>query len=253
MSGESREQWRRSRGRLIACVALLSLVCQACTRRTEIKLSSAGDWGEAEEFMHGSENPTPPSSPQTQPPQEKQPTPVATQSAAPSESVDEVIRRARSLVGAEREEEALHILDNLIEVNPNCAEVYMERAAVYQRQKQYARAVDDYRKVITYSHDKQEARYGLGGIYEKWAEELSSRGQRAEASKKFRDAIAEYKEVLWRRPGYPFACYSLGCVYSRLGQREDAIFYFKKTIENSQSDSDLSRQARYNLRLMGEY
>ncbi|MCX6355192.1 MAG: tetratricopeptide repeat protein [Candidatus Aureabacteria bacterium] len=204
--------------------------------------------------MHRPEfNPITPSPPPALPAQEEQTTPVAVRSEAPSESVDEIIRRAQSLVGGGREEEALRILGNLIEGNPKYAEAYMERATVYVRQKQYSRAVDDYQKIIAYSRDKQEARYGLGGVYEKWAEELSSRGQRAEASKKFRDAIAEYKEVLWRRPGYPFACYSLGCVYSRLGQREDAIFYFKKTVENSQSDSALTRKARYNLRLMGDY
>lgn len=176
--------------------------------------------------------------------------------AAPvDEKSDEALRqvRAREGAGDDRDAESLRALDRLIGSNPEYAEAYLERAKIYLRQKLYERAVEDYRKVLSCGGDEVEGHYGLGTVYGKWGEQLSSVKRADMASEKYRDAIAAYKEVLWRCPGYAPACYSLGCTYARLGQREDAAFYFQKTVEHAGRDSDLSRRARYNISLMGGY
>ena len=95
-----------------------------------------------------------------------------------------------------------------------------------------------------------------GGVVtprEKGAEKWGAGGGGGGASEKYRDAALEYKAVLWRRPDYPPACYSLGCVYARMGKKDDALYYFRKTLERAEKDSDLARRARYNMKLLGEY
>ncbi|MCX6356636.1 MAG: tetratricopeptide repeat protein [Candidatus Aureabacteria bacterium] len=176
----------------------------------------------------------------------------ARESANDPAAMEEGLQEARTLAAGGKTEDALLLVSGLIDGNPEHPDAYLERAVIYLRQKQYDRAAEDYRRVISCRGSDMEAYYGLGTVCEQWAETLFSRGKEKEAYDRYRDAIAAYKEVLWRAPGYAPAFYSLGCVYSRLGKTQDAAYYFKKTVETADAESDIARRARYNISLMGE-
>ena len=148
---------------------------------------------------------------------------------------------------------AIAVLGALLEKAPDFAEAWGARAKLLLAKQEYARAVEDYRKALAIEGGDIESHYGMGTALEKWAEKIEAEGGGGGASEKYRDAALEYKAVLWRRPDYPPACYSLGCVYARMGKKDDALYYFRKTLERAEKDSDLARRARYNMKLLGEY
>jgi tetratricopeptide (TPR) repeat protein len=131
--------------------------------------------------------------------------------------------------------------------------IFLERAQSYTKQGKHDLAIENYQKAITLGDEGIETRYGLGTAYEKLAEDLEASGKREESLEKYRDAIAEYKKVLWEKPNHIYALYSLGCVYARLGEREDALYFLKKTVQYADRKSDLASRARHDIRLLGGY
>ena len=160
---------------------------------------------------------------------------------------------ARSLAEKGDTGGAIVVLGALLEQAPDFAEAWGARAKFLLANQEYARAVEDYRKAVAIEGGDIESHYGMGTALEKWAEKIEAEEGGGGASEKYRDAALEYKAVLWRRPDYPPACYSLGCVYARMGKKDDALYYFRKTLERVEKDSDLARRARYNMKLLGEY
>lgn len=167
-----------------------------------------------------------------------------------SVSVYEAAKKVRE---SGQEARALMLLDDALKLNPELREAYVDRAAIYLDMEKYDSAADDYRKAITLGESGVHTRYGLGTAYEKQAEKMTSQGNREKAAELYRDAVEEYKEVLWQDHKYAPAYYSLGCAYSRLDRREDALHYFRKAVDTADRGSDLARKARYNLRLLGGY
>ena len=163
------------------------------------------------------------------------------------------LQKAKELRAQGRDGEALMILEDALEYNPENAVAYLERAELFLSKKQYDYAANDYRAAIYHGETGGKVHYGLGTAYEKQAEKLESTGTKKDAMDKYRDAVAEYKEALWQDHDYALAYYSLGCVYSRMGMREDAIYYFKKTLRTASRGSEVINRARYNIRLLGGY
>lgn len=128
-----------------------------------------------------------------------------------------------------------------------------EAASALMEQGLYEKAVEEYRRILIFKKNDREARCSLGTVYEKWAEKFERERNFTEAWNKYRDAVVEYKKALWSDPSYSPAYYGLGCVYARMGMRDDAVHYFKKVLEISAEGSELSSRARHNLRLMGVY
>lgn len=159
---------------------------------------------------------------------------------------------ARDLAEVGDRDGALAVLTALLARVPDSAEALRTRAGLRLAQGEYGAAVDDYRRAVAIGGGDLEAHYGLGTSLEKWAEKLEAEGAGNKAAEKYRDAAIEYKTVLWARPDYPPACYSLGCVYARMDKRDDALHYFRKTLERVEKDSELARRVRYNMKLMGE-
>ncbi len=166
---------------------------------------------------------------------------------------DTSLRLARVLARAGREKEALRILNTIAGKSPGRADIYLERAELYMKENSYKLAAEDYNRVITLGGGNTKLYYSLGTAYEREAEKLESEGKKEEAFEKYRDAIAEYKRVLWQEHDHLQAYYSLGCVYTRLGRRDDAIYYFRKTLARAGNNSDLARRSRYNIRVLGGY
>lgn len=186
------------------------------------------------------------------------PSPLPAPANAPGEDGDRdlaemLLADARKLNEDGDPEGAISVLGALLDRTPDLAEAWGARAAILLARQEYARAVDDYRKALAIGGGDIETHYGLGTALEKWAEKTEAEGDARGAGEKYRDAALEYKAVLWRRPEYPPACYSLGCVYARMGKKDDALYYFRKTLERVEKDSDMARRTRYNMKLMGEY
>ena len=148
---------------------------------------------------------------------------------------------------------AIAVLTALLERAPESFEAWRLRGGLLLAKGDYRRAVGDYRRAIAAGGGDIDSRYGLGTALEKWAETLDAEGAGEAAAERYRAAAAEYKAVLWKRPDYPPACYSLGCVCARLHNRDDAAHYFRKTLEQAEDDSELARRARYIMKLLGEY
>jgi hypothetical protein len=166
---------------------------------------------------------------------------------------DDALDEARALEAKGLDEEALLIVSSLIVDNDEFVEAYLERAKIYLNRNMFDLAARDYREAISCSANSVEAHYGLGITCEKWAERLEASGDSPRAYEKFREAILEYKKTLWYSRGYAPAYYGLGCAYSRLGMREDALYYFKRAMESAKRGSDLARRARHNVQLLGGY
>lgn len=169
------------------------------------------------------------------------------------ETQDDALDEARALEAKGLDEEALLIVSSLIVDNDEFVEAYLERAKIYLNRNMFDLAARDYREAISCSASSVEAHYGLGITCEKWAERLEASGDSPRAYEKFREAILEYKKTLWYSRGYAPAYYGLGCAYSRLGMREDALYYFKRAMESAERGSDLARRARHNVQLLGGY
>lgn len=163
------------------------------------------------------------------------------------------IERARALIAMGKADAALDLLRSAQASQPERADICRERARLYLSRGMYEPAAEDFGKLIAFGEADIDSYYGLGTACEKWAEKLESSGKAKEASEKYRDAIAAFKQVVWRQHAYAPAYYSLGCVYARLSRRDDAIYYFRKAVETSGAGSDLARRAAYNIQLLGGY
>lgn len=184
------------------------------------------------------------------------PTPVPAAEGAGTEEgelADSLLADARKLDAAGDRDGALAVLGALLDRAPDSAEARAARAKILLARGEYARAAADYRRAVALGDDGLEAHYGLGTALEKWAEKSEADEDAAGAAERYRDAALEYKAVLWRRPDYPPACYSLGCVYARMGKKDDALYYFRKALGRVEKGSDLERRVRYAMKLMGEY
>ncbi|MDD5557781.1 MAG: tetratricopeptide repeat protein [bacterium] len=171
-------------------------------------------------------------------------------SAAPA---DGLFAEAVSFLAHGDEGGAAAILSALLEQHPGHAAAHRERAGIRLRMGEYAAAAEDFRRAAGHGPADVDLQYGLGTACEREGERLQSAGREREAHERYRDAAEAFKQVLWLEPGYAPALYSIGCVYARLGKRDDAVHYFRRAAEGAGEGSDLERRARYNLRLLGDY
>jgi len=133
------------------------------------------------------------------------------------------------------------------------SDIARQRARILLSQGMYESAAEDFWKIIATGGGDLDSYYSLGTAYEKWAESLDAAGKEKEASERYRDAIAAFKQAIWLNHAYAPAYYSMGCIYARLKMRDDALHYFRKAIENSEAGSDLARRAAHNVQLLGGY
>ncbi len=167
------------------------------------------------------------------------------------ELADALLADAAALEGRGDAEGALAVLGALLERSPDRADARAARGKILLSRREYALAADDYRRAVSTGDGDIESHYGLGTALAKWAEKIEAEGDAGQAGEKYRDAALEYKAVLWRRPDYPPACYSLGCVYARMGKTDDAVYYFRRTLDRVEKDSEMARRVMYNMKLLG--
>ena len=129
----------------------------------------------------------------------------------------EHIHEARRLGEAGRYADAVAEIDMAIEIHPDVAESYLQRAEIHKGARNYFKAIDDYSKALKIAPDMSGARYDFA--------------QTLRRVKMYGPAIEEYRKAIELEPVKAEAYNNLGITYTEMGERDKAIEYFRKVIE----------------------
>jgi tetratricopeptide (TPR) repeat protein len=129
----------------------------------------------------------------------------------------EHIHEARRLGEAGKYADAVTEIDKAIEIHPEVAESYLQRAEIHKGARNYFKAIDDYSKALKIAPDMSGARYDFA--------------QTLRRVKMYGPAIEEYQKAIELEPVKAEAYNNLGITYTEMGDRDKAIEYFRKVIE----------------------
>ncbi|WP_373478319.1 tetratricopeptide repeat protein [Geminocystis sp.] len=156
-----------------------------------------------------------------------------------TKKLEAIISQAEQLTESENYGDAI-ILHNLaIELDPNNATIYCDRAWVYSELEEDEKAISDYTKAIELDPNYTDAYKNLGEFYKNLGE--------------YEKAIANYNKIIELKPNEANGYYLRGIVYSNLQEYETAIIDYNKAIklDPSFSFTYYSRGIDYNE--LGEY
>jgi Flp pilus assembly protein TadD/4-amino-4-deoxy-L-arabinose transferase-like glycosyltransferase len=128
----------------------------------------------------------------------------------------EHIHEARRLSEVGRRAEALSEISRAVELYPQVAESYVQRAIVYKEAGNYFKAIDDYSKAVRILPDVASVRYDLA--------------QTLRRVKMYGPAIEEYEKAIELDPVKVEAYNNLGITYMEMGNLGKAIEYFDRVI-----------------------
>lgn len=112
---------------------------------------------------------------------------------------------------------AIAMLEEAIDLDPFCVDVYLKTGYCYEKLKKYEKALSCYERALELDPSRTEIRYSLGVV-------LQLLGLPGEAEK-------EYLKVLASDYNHKKARNNLAAVYLKEGKREKAIEEFKKLVE----------------------
>jgi len=104
-----------------------------------------------------------------------------------------------------------------LQENPKDADLWYRLADLYDRNGQYAEAVDTYKKVVEMKPDMGYAYFKMGTAYD--------RLNKPEA------AVPSFEKAIKLMPGYAVAYNNLGVAYGKLGKTSEEIRVLKKATE----------------------
>jgi superkiller protein 3 len=130
-----------------------------------------------------------------------------------------------------------------LEENPNDVDALYHLADIYDRNAQYAEAIDAYKKVVKIKPDMGYAYFKMGTAYDrlnqpaeainafkmtikympKYAAAYNNLGVAYGKLEKFNDEIAALKKAITLRPNYSAPRYNLGMTYLKTGNRKAAM------------------------------
>lgn len=139
--------------------------------------------------------------------------------AIPADEIEwrERIHQARRLSEVGRRGEALQEIDRAVELHPEVAESYVQRAIIHKEAGDYFKAIDDYSKALRLIPDMSSVRYDLA--------------QTLRRVKMYGPAIEEYEKAIQLDPVKMEAYNNLGITYMEMGDLDQAIESFEKVIE----------------------
>lgn len=129
----------------------------------------------------------------------------------------EHIHEARRLGEVGKYTDAITEIDKAIEIHPEVAESYLQRAEIHKGARNYFKAIEDYSKALRIAPDMSGARYDFA--------------QTLRRVKMYGPAIEEYQKAIELEPVKAEAYNNLGITYTEMGDRDKAIEYFRKVIE----------------------
>ena len=129
----------------------------------------------------------------------------------------------------------IRLLNEAIELDPTYAFGYLNRGAIHENIKQYARAIQDYDKAIELDPN--------------YAEAYEYRGVSYSLLRQHARAIQDYDKAIELDPNYAKAYDSRGATYSHLGQHTRALTDYGKAIEldPTRAYAYLNRGSAYNI------
>ncbi|MBP2681914.1 MAG: Tetratricopeptide 2 repeat protein, partial [Candidatus Krumholzibacteriota bacterium] len=139
--------------------------------------------------------------------------------ALPAKDIEwrERIHEARRLSELGKRAAALEEIDKAVELHPEVAESYVQRAIIYKEAGNYFKAIDDYSKSLRLIPDQPNVRYDLA--------------QALRQLKMYKPAIEEYQKAIALDPVKAEAYNNLGITYMEMGEPGKAIESFEKVIQ----------------------
>lgn len=153
--------------------------------------------------------------------------------------------------------DAIKLLDEAIEINPNLVEAYFDRACIYWDLKQYEQAIQNFDKVIEINPGDTGAYLSRGKVYQEM-------GQYEKALQDYNEVLENYplsdSESYYNRGDELFTLYGCdtepyclrGDVYMKLEQYEKAIRDYDTAILISRYLNDFDRVSDHKRKLCYE-
>ena len=148
---------------------------------------------------------------------------AAAPAAAPASS--HTVTEAVDLIKAGKSEEAIPILKEYVDKNPENAPIQFTLAKAYINAKQYDAAVAPLQKTLQLKPDQPGAHFYLGIAY-------SQMGQDA-------DALKEFEAEIPISPEQDAAYSNAASLYDKAGNTDKALEYYKKAVEIAPQRADL--------------
>jgi len=130
-------------------------------------------------------------------------------------------RLAKLLRGAEQSDEALKVLHQGLEQNPNDPSLYNVEGLVLLGMHRYSEAIDAYRQYINADPNSSNSHDSLGMAWQQ--------------SGNYDAAIAEYNQALALNPTFEPSIIHLGDVFYQTGQYRNAAYEYQRYIEVAQT------------------
>jgi Flp pilus assembly protein TadD len=143
--------------------------------------------------------------------------PVAAVPEAPAAPPTHTVTEAVDLIKAGKSEEAVPILKEYLEKNPENAAVQFTLGKAYINSKQYEQAIPPLQKTLTLKSDQPGAHFYLGIAY-------SQMGQDA-------DALKEFEAEIPISPDQDAAYSNAAAIFEKQGNLDKALEYYKKAVE----------------------
>lgn len=176
---------------------------------------------------------------------------------------DESFYLSRGLFYSNHDEKAkaLEDYEKAININPKYSYAYNNMGVVYRDMKQYEKAIEFYKKAIAIKPNNDKANENIGnvylynlkdyekavfyytkhielisdsaGVYRERAEAYIELGEIEMAKQDYTIALRYYLEELPDNEDYPCIYKNIGLCHEHLGEFDEAILYYKKSIELS--------------------
>jgi len=180
------------------------------------------------------------------------------QSSGTQLDVDDYIDRSMALLRLNRSEEALRELDKAMQLDPNRAEIYINRGVYYHNvSKQYSAALANYSRAIEVAplnplayhnrgdvykqqHEYEKAisdlseaiRLGLeSGKFRLMAQTYNKRGTIYEELERFDEALEDYRAAIKIDPAFAMPYYNIGDVLKKTKSYREALMYYEKAAQ----------------------
>ena len=147
--------------------------------------------------------------------------------------------RGCALQNEKKYTEAIDEYSKAIELNPNNADVYLNRGSVYHELQKYNEAIRDYTRVLELDSNYAYAYNNRGNAYKNLG--------------KYDDAIRDYTCAVELKPNYAIAYGNLGHLYFKLEKYSEAIQSYNKAIELIPNFTELYYSRGVSYSYLGKY
>jgi len=136
----------------------------------------------------------------------------------------ELLAKGRELYRNDQDEEAVHVFQQAVKLDPELAEGHFRLGLSYralgkqeQADAEFKKSIETYKKYLEQHDDDTEAHYNLGQTYA--------------ALDQYSDAIREYREATKLKQDDADVYYDLGVAHTKLAQYDAAAAAFSKALE----------------------